>query len=162
MGYIISRCGTDWYYFYTVKTQLVSQGFNIPFHFLKTGLAVIHQIHLINSKYKIPDAHHSADSGMPPGLDENALLRVNHNNSKLGKGGSYRHVSGVFLMPRRVCHNKASSGCGKIAVRYINRNSLLPLSHQAIQQERIVNLPTSGANPAVQKQRLFLIRIQQL
>ena len=65
-------------------------------------------------------------------------------------------------MARGVGHDKAAVVGGEVAVGHINGDALLPLCHQAVQKQRVVNGTAGAAHLGIQFQRLFLIGVQQL
>ena len=60
------------------------------------------QIDLVHGDDDVTDAEQRADEGMPPGLDQHALARIDQDDGELGVRGAGRHVAGVLLVARRV------------------------------------------------------------
>ena len=123
---------------------------------------IAHQIHLIYREHEVADAHQGADAGVPAGLHQHALGGVDENQGQLRKGGPHRHVAGVLLVPRRVGHDEAAPLGGEVAVGYVDGDALLPLRHQAVQQQGVVQLPVGAAHPGLHLQRPLLIGEEEL
>ena len=132
------------------------------FNLLETLSVISHHVHLVDGEYHVPDSHQIADTGVASGLNLNALGGVDEDDGELRKGSRHGHVSGVFLMSRSVGYNVAARLRFEIAVGHIDGDALFPLAHEPVQQQRIVDLTVRAANPAVQLQRLLLIRIELL
>ena len=159
--YIISfRCGNR-NNLNCLKIQFTGKFLNLFFDFIKTLFTVINQIHFINSKYKRIDSHQRTNSRMTSCLNQNTLCGINQNNCQIRKGSTYCHVSCILFMTRRICYNKTSLICRKIAVCHVNRNSLLSLCHQSVKQERIINRTAAASDFTVKFQRFFLIGIKK-
>ena len=133
--YVITLCGTDRDNIDILKTKALFQFMDIRLNLTETFLTVIYKIHLVYRKHKMLDSHQRADSRMTSGLHQNALLCIDQNDRKLREGGTYCHISGIFLMSRCVRNNKAALiGC-KITVRNIDRDPLFTLCHQTVQKQ---------------------------
>ena len=117
------------------QSQFLLQGINLCNDFVETRFAIFYQVHLVYSKDKVPNTHQFADSCMTSGLHQNALRSVNQNDCQIRKRCTNCHVSGIFFMTWCVCNDKAAVvGC-KIPICNVNRNTLFPFCHQAIQQQ---------------------------
>lgn len=124
-------------------------------------LPVPDEIHLVDGKQEGPDPHQRADSGVASRLDQNPLRGVHQNHGEVRERRAHRHVAGVFLVPRGVRRDEATGVGGEIAVGHVDRDALLPLRHQTVQQQRVVDGATAAANLAVENQRLLLVCVQQ-
>ena len=96
------------------------------------------------------DPHQRADAQMPLGLHDNALGRIDQQDRQLGKRSPHRHIPRVFLVSRRVRHNKAALFGRKITVGNIDRDALLTLRHQSVQKQRIVNIPVRRSDHRIE------------
>jgi hypothetical protein len=65
-------------------------------------------------------------------------------------------------MPRGVRNDEAAVIRGKIAVRDINRDALLALRHQSVEEQRIVDCALAASDLRVELERFFLVCIEQL
>ena len=145
-----------------VQLELLCQCLNIRLNLAELLLAVIDQVHLVERKNEVANAHQCTDACVAAGLHKHALRSIDQNDCQIGKRCADRHVSGVLLMSRRVSNDKAAVVCGEVAICDVNRDALLAFCHQTVQQQRIINFAAAAANLAVQLQRLFLIRVQLL
>ena len=161
-GHIVAHGGRYRDGHIVTERKLGRQLFNVLFNGAEAGFAVAHKIHLVHRKNEVPNAHEGADAGMAAGLHQQALTGIYQNDCKVGKGSAHGHVAGILLMARGVGHDKAAVVGGEVAVGHINGDALLPLCHQAVQKQRVVNGTAGAAHLGIQFQRLFLIGVQQL
>ena len=145
-----------------LQAQLGPKRFKLLQNLEEAFWIIFDQVHFIDRKHKIPNAHQSANAGVTAGLHQHALRGVHQNHRQIGEGSPHRHIAGVFLMAGGVRHNKAAAVRGEITVGHIDRDPLLALGHQAVQQKGIVDRPAAAAYLTVQQERLLLIGIQQL
>jgi hypothetical protein len=124
--------------------------------------AVAGQIHLVDGKHKLPDPHKGTNPRVPPGLGQDSLRCVDQDDRQVRKAGADRHVAGILLMPGRIRDDKAPFVCCEVPVGDIDRDSLFPLRHQAVQKQGIIDLASPRADPAVQLQGLLLVCVQEL
>ena len=82
-------------------------------------------------------------------LDEHALLGIHQDYGKICKGCSDCHVSCVLLMSRCICHDKASLVCCKIPVGNVDRDTLLTLCHQSVQQKGVIDRTAAASDLTV-------------
>ena len=52
-------------------------------------------------------------------------------------------------MARRICNDEAAAVSGKIAIGHINGDSLLPLRHETVKEERVINLSSARSHAAI-------------
>ena len=95
-------------------------------------------------------------------LDQNTFGCIHKDNGQICKRSSNGHVTGILLMTRSICHDKASLFCGEITICHINRDSLLTLCHKTIQQQRIIDCTTGTSHFTIKLQCLLLICKDQL
>ena len=78
---------------------------------------------------------------MAPGLDQDALGGIDEDDGQIGKGGTDGHVARVFFMARRIGDDEAAIIRIEIAVGDVDGDALFPFSHEAVEEERIVDAP---------------------
>ena len=100
---------------------------NLRGDFREPLLVVADEVHLVDGKDEVPDAHECANSRMPPRLRQHALLCVDEDDGEVGERRAAGHVARVFLMARRVGADKAAIVRREIAIGHINRDALLAL-----------------------------------
>ena len=129
--------------------------------FAEALFVILHKVHLVDGKDEIADAHECADAGMAARLREHALRRIDKDDGEVGKRSTAGHVARVLLMPRRVRADKAAVVRREIAVSHIDRDALLALGDEAVQEQRVVDSPAAAADFRVEHESFFLVGIEQ-
>lgn len=94
-------------------------------------------------------------------LRQDALRRVDEDDGEVGKRGAAGHVARVLLVARRVGTDEAAVVRREVAVGDIDRDALLALREQPVQQQRVVDGAAAAADLGVEQQGLFLVRIDE-
>src|SRR6266404_7661276 len=115
--------------------------------FLEGGLLESDEIHLVDGEHDVTDAEQPTDKGVPPGLRQHTFTRIDQDDGEFGSGGSGRHIPRVLLVARCVRNDKGALTSGKKPIGDVDRNPLLPLVLEPIQQQREVEVVTGGAKP---------------
>ena len=144
------------------EVKFICQHMDLFGDLVEALLAVIGEVHFVDSEYKIVNPHQRADSRVTARLHQNSLCGVNQDDRKIRKGGTDSHVPCILLMSRRVRNDKGTFICGEIAVCHVDGNSLLPLCHQAVQKKGVIDVASRGSDLGVQEKSLLLIRVQKL
>ena len=105
------------------------------------------QVDLIDGDDDVPDAKQRTDQGMPPGLHQHALARIDQDDGELRVRGAGRHVAGVLLVPRRVGHDERALRGGEEPVGDVDGDALLALGLEPVDQEREVDVLAGRAVP---------------
>ena len=125
---------------------------------VKTGLIIIDQIHLVDRQHDVADANQLAQIGMPPRLHQHALARIDQDHGEIGGRGAGDHVARILLMAGAVRHDEFALFGVEEAIGNVNRDALLALGGEAIDQQREVDLlPLRARFLAVSRQRIELI-----
>ena len=77
---------------------------------------------------------------MPPRLGQHALARIEQDHREIGGRSAGHHVAGILLMPRAVGDDEAAFGGREIAIGDVDRDALLALGGEAVDQQREVDL----------------------
>lgn len=97
-----------------------------------------------------------------PRLRQHAFRRVDEDDGEIGERSSASHVARVLLMARRIGADEAAPVGREVAVRYIDGDALLPLGHEPVQQQRIIDGAAAATDFGVEQQGFLLIGIKQL
>ena len=103
------------------------------------GLVEVDEIDLVDRQHDMADAEQRDDDRMAVRLRQQALARVDQHDREIGVGGAGRHVAGVLLMARRVGDDERALVGGEIAIGDIDRDALLALGLEAVDQQREVD-----------------------
>ncbi|MEH2538667.1 hypothetical protein V1287_002601 [Bradyrhizobium sp. AZCC 1699] len=82
---------------------------------------------------------------MAAGLRDHALARVDQHHREIGSGRAGRHVPGILGVARRVGDDEAAALGGEETVGDVDRDALLALRLQAVDQKRKVEIVAGGA-----------------
>jgi hypothetical protein len=116
----------------------------------KDTLRVIHQIHLVDRQHDLADADQADEIAVAPGLREDSLAGVDQDHREVGGGRAGDHVARVLLVPRRVGNDELAPVGAEEAVSDVDRDALLALGGEAVDQQREVDLAALGSPlPAV-------------
>ena len=77
--------------------------------------------------------------GMPLGLRQHALARIDQDHRQIGGGGTCHHVAGILFMPRRVGDDELALLGREETVSDVDRDALFALCRQPIDQQREID-----------------------
>ena len=103
---------------------------------LERRLVVVDQVHLGHRQHEVADAEQMREVAVPPGLRQHALARVDHQHGELGGRRAGDHVAGILLVAGRVGDDELALGTREIAIGDVDRDALLALGRQAVDQQR--------------------------
>ena len=130
---------------------------------VEAATGMFDQVHLVDSEDDVANAHHARDIGVTQRLHEHTLAGVDHHDRHIRSRRAGRHVAGVLLVPRRIGDNEFALLGREEAVSHINRDALLPLGLETIQQEREIDLVAScPVLAAIALKHIDLVLEQQL
>ena len=124
----------------SLKPRAAAKPTKLDDDLVENGLVEVDQIHLVHRQNHMADAQKACDDGMPPRLAEQALASVDQQNREVGIGGAGRHVAGILLVAWCVGDNEGAPLRRKIPVGHIDGDALLPLSFQAVEQQREIDI----------------------
>ena len=134
---------------------------DLRFNLFEALLRIADKVHL-DGEDEIADAHERADAGMAARLRQDALLRVDEDDGEVGKRGATGHVARVLLVARRVGTDEAAVVRREVTVGDIDRDALLALREQPVQEQRVVDGAAAAADLGVEQQGLLLVRVDEL
>src|SRR5262245_30231488 len=82
-----------------------------------------------------PQAQERDDEAVPAGLRQHALARVDQDHREVGGRRAGRHVARVLLVARAVGDDELALVGGEVAVGDVDRDALLALGLEAVEQE---------------------------
>ena len=91
------------------------------------------------------DAEQRADQRMPAGLRQHALAGIDQQHREIGARGAGRHVARVLLVARAVGDDERAARGREIAVGDIDRDALLPLVLEPVEQQREIDVVAGRA-----------------
>ena len=78
--------------------------------------------------------------GVPARLHQQSLARVDQQHRDVRRRGAGHHVAGVLLVAGRVGQDEAAARRLEIAVGDVDRDALLALGREPVDQQRVVDL----------------------
>ncbi len=102
-------------------------------------LVEVDEVHLVDRHHEVRDSEQRGDVRVALGLLEHALARVDEDHRQVGGRRSRDHVAGVLQMARRVGDDERPPRRREIAVRDVDRDALLTLGAQAVDEQRQVD-----------------------
>ncbi len=112
------------------------------------GLGKADEVHLVDRKHQPVNAEQRANKSVPLGLRENALARVDQDHRELAVRRAGRHVARVLLVAGRIGDDKRAQRRGEKPVGHIDRDPLLALVLEPVEQQRKIEITTGGAKAA--------------
>src|SRR5690606_34892732 len=124
--------------------QLLCKRQIVCLDFFKYGFAEIQQIHLVDSNHNMANAQQGGDVAVTTGLCHHPVARIDQNDRQVTGGCTSRHVACVLLVTGCVSDNELAFSGRKITVGHVDGNALLPLSLQAVNQQRQIDFFDGG------------------
>jgi hypothetical protein len=101
-------------------------------------LVVVDEVDLVGGQHQPRDAQQREHGGVPAGLLDDAVAGVDEQDRQLCGGRPGDRVAGVLHVPRRVGEHELALRRGEVAVGDVDRDALLALGPQAVDQQRQV------------------------
>ena len=130
------------------RAQMPEHGVEVGDDMLEHRLVEADQIHLVHRQHHVADAEQGRDGGVPAGLVQHALARVDQHDRQVGVRRAGDHVAGVLLVARRVGQDEAAARSFEIAVGDVDGDALVALGGQAVDQQRVVDAALDRAEAA--------------
>ena len=138
-------------------TQLVEERRKLLAYPVENLLAILDQVHLVHRHQDVRHAQQRRNARMPPRLNQHTLPRIHQHNRERRRRRARSHIPRVLFMPRRIRDYELPPRRSKIAVRHIDRDSLLTLRPQAIRQQRQVQHTRRRRTLARNRPQIILI-----
>ena len=117
------------------------------------------QVHLVHRHRNVTDAHQSKDVSMSPRLGKDALARVDQQQGGIRLRCAGGHVARVLLVARTVGDDKLALVGFEEAPGDVDRDALLALGHEPVEQQREVEIALRHTAFAVIEQARELVLV---
>jgi hypothetical protein len=104
------------------------------------------QIHLVDGDHHALDADQRHQEAVAARLRLHAVTGVDQDDGQVGRRGAGDHVARVLLVPRRVGDDELAPVGREEAVGHVDRDALLPLGRQTVDQQREVEIAALRAD----------------
>ncbi len=108
----------------------------------------VDQVHLIHGEHDLPDTEQATNEGVSLGLQQHAFARVDKDHREFGGRSPGRHIARVLLVPRRIGDDKGALRRREEAIGDVDRDALLPLVFEPIEQQREIEIVAGRAEPS--------------
>ena len=105
------------------------------------------EVHLVDGEHDLPDAEQATKKGVTFGLLQHAFARVDEYYGEFRGRSTGRHVARVLLMPRCIGNDKGALRRRKETIGDVDRDALLPLVLEPVEEQREINLFTGRPEP---------------
>ena len=113
---------------------------------LEDVLRVVDEVHLVDRQHHLADAEQRHEVAVAARLHEHALARVDQDHGEVGGRGPGDHVARVLLVARRVGDDELALVGREEAVRHVDRDALLALRREPVDQQREVEVAALRAD----------------
>jgi hypothetical protein len=103
------------------------------------------QVHLVHRQHHVANTQQRGDVGVPAGLGQQALARIDQHHGEVRGGRAGGHVAGVLLVAGTIGDDVAAPIGAEVAVGDVDGDALLALGLQAVEQQRVVHRLALGA-----------------
>ena len=114
--------------------------------FAERRLVEVDEVDLVDGQHDMANAEQRDDHRMPARLRQKALARIDQQDREVRVRGAGRHVAGILLVAGRIGDDERAFRRREIAVGDVDRDALLALRLEAVDEEREVDI---GAGRAV-------------
>ena len=97
---------------------------------------VLDEVHLVDRDDDVADAEQRREVAVPARLRQHALARIDHQHGGVGGRGAGHHVARILLVAGRVGDDELALVGGEEAVGDIDRDALLALGGEAVNEQR--------------------------
>jgi hypothetical protein len=111
----------------------------------RPGLVVAGEIDLVDGEHHMADAGQGHDRRMAAGLGQEPLSSVDEEHREVGTRGARRHVARILLVAGRVRDDEGAPRGRHVAVGDIDRDPLLALGLEPIDQQGEVDIVAIGS-----------------
>ena len=103
-------------------------------------LAPADEIHLVDRDDEVRNAQQRGDRSVSAALLDHAEPRIDEHDGEVGGAGARHHVARVLHVARSVGDDELPARRGKVAVRDVDRDALLPFGAEAVGEIREIDL----------------------
>jgi len=103
-------------------------------------LGVVDEVHLVDRDDDATDPKQRNEVAVAARLREHAAAGIDHQHGGVGGRGARHHVAGVLLVARRVGDDELSLVGGEEAIGDVDRDALLALRGEAVDEQREVEV----------------------
>jgi hypothetical protein len=107
---------------------------------------VVHQVHLVDRHDHTLDAEQRHQEAVAAGLGEHPFAGIDQDHRDIGGRRARHHVARVLLVARRVGHDELAVLGGEVPIGHVDRDALLALGRQPVEQQREVEIATLRAD----------------
>ena len=111
----------------------------------EASFVVVDEVHLVHGEHDVRDTEELHDRGVPTGLLDDTLARVEQHDGDVGGGRAGDHVARVLDVTRRVGELEPAPLGHERPVGDVDRDALLALGAQAVGEEREVDVAVAAA-----------------
>ena len=115
---------------------------------VEASLRPVDEVHLVDRQHHVADAEEAYEIAVAACLGQHTLAGVDQDHRHVGRRSAGDHVAGVLLVTWGVGDDEFAPVGREEAVGDVDRDALLPLRGQAIDEEGEVDLAALGADPA--------------
>ena len=123
-----------------LEPELLGERAVLPLDLVEALLGVVDEIHLVHGDRDVAEAEQPDEIAVAARLREHALPRVEEDHGAVGGRGAGDHVPRVLLVARRVGDDVLARVGREEAVGDVDRDALLALGGEAVEEEREVEL----------------------
>ena len=120
------------------NTQRFYEFLVFRYNLVEPFLGEVHQVHLIDRQHHVLDAQQRYQKSMTTGLGNHTRTGVYQDNCQIGRRATGNHITCILFVSRSIRNDKLTAIGREVAVSHINRNPLLTLRFQSIEQQSIV------------------------
>ena len=131
-----------------LEPELLGEGAVLALDLPEPLLRVVDEIHLVHGDGDVADPEQVDEVAVAPRLREHALARVEQDQRAVGGRGAGDHVARVLLVPRRVGDDVLPGVGREEAVGDVDRDPLLALGGEPVEEQREVELLALRPVPA--------------
>jgi hypothetical protein len=103
-------------------------------------LVIVDEIHFVDGNENVADAKERGNAGVTARLGEHTFTCIDKYNGERSSRGPGGHVSRVLFVAGGVGDDEFAIGGGKVAIRDVDRNSLLTFCAETISKKREIEV----------------------
>jgi hypothetical protein len=119
----------------------------MPVIFRQSSWIVADEVHLVDRDDHVPDAEQRDDVGVTARLHLHAARGVDQDDGEVRGRGAGRHVARVLLVAGAVGDDVLALLGVEVAIGDVDRDALLPLGLQPVDEERQIDHAAAGRAP---------------